>query len=71
MNLIEQRLWKLTGRVSIFRGQVKRNAANKVEGYYQLLAGQPGIKQIQELQEGSTYIYPTKVVNPFAMFELY
>ncbi|KAN0128901.1 hypothetical protein V8E53_013274 [Lactarius tabidus] len=50
----------LNGRVSIFRGQVKRNAANKVEGYYQLLCGAPGIDQIKVLCKGSKYIYPSK-----------
>ena len=42
---------------------MKRIAANKVEGYYGLTNGQPGINKIKQLILASTYIYLTKGVS--------
>lgn len=54
---------KLNGRLSIYRGQVKRVAASKVEGYYQLLEGRDCVQRVKSLLQSSTYIYPTKQVS--------
>ncbi|KAH9016274.1 hypothetical protein EDB85DRAFT_1862189, partial [Lactarius pseudohatsudake] len=50
----------LGGRVSAFRGRLKRITASKVEGFYQLLEGPECVEKIRVLIQGSTYIYPTK-----------
>jgi hypothetical protein len=42
---------------------VKRIAANKVEGYYRLANGQPGIDRVKHLIMASMYIYPTKGIR--------
>ena len=54
---------KLNGRVSNYCGQAKRNAANKVEGFYGLLEVDGRIQRVKSLIQKSTYIYPTKKVS--------
>jgi hypothetical protein len=54
---------QLNGRISIFRGQVKRNAASKVEGHYQLIGGRFNTEMIKGLLQGSNYVYPKKKVS--------
>jgi hypothetical protein len=54
---------KLNGRLSIYRGQVKRTATNKVEGFYQLLEGEGCVEKIKGLLVASMYIYPTRLVG--------
>ncbi|KAI9431089.1 hypothetical protein H4582DRAFT_1822972, partial [Lactarius indigo] len=61
----------LSGRVSTYRGQLKRTAASKVEGFYQLVEGAECINRVKGLIQGSVYVYPTKEVvivksKPFA-----
>lgn len=60
---IDPQFWKINGRISIFRGQAKRNAASKVEGHYHLIAGQFTAETIKELLQFSNYIYPKKKVS--------
>ncbi|KAH9020913.1 hypothetical protein EDB84DRAFT_1275197, partial [Lactarius hengduanensis] len=50
----------LSGRVSTYRGQLKRTAAGKVEGFYQLLEGPECVERVRGLIRGSIYVYPTK-----------
>ncbi|KAH9044082.1 hypothetical protein EDB83DRAFT_2523720 [Lactarius deliciosus] len=50
----------LSGRVSTYRGQLKRTVAGKVEGYYRLLEGPECVERVRGLIRGSVYVYPTK-----------
>ena len=54
---------KLNGRISNYRGQVKKNAANKVEGYYDLLDADGRVLKVASLLQKSMYIYPMKKVS--------
>ncbi|KAN0140651.1 hypothetical protein V8E53_001478 [Lactarius tabidus] len=50
----------LNGCVSNYRKQVRKNAVNKVEGFYGLLDSEGCIEKVNDLILGSTYIYLTK-----------
>lgn len=54
---------QLNSRVSNYRGQVKRNAANKVEGFYGLLEVGGRVLKVKNLLQKSMYIYPMKKVS--------
>ncbi|KAH9013363.1 hypothetical protein EDB85DRAFT_1877070, partial [Lactarius pseudohatsudake] len=56
----------LNGRISTYRGDVKRIAASKVEGYYQIYEGQDTVNKVLGLIRGSKYLYP-KEVNPMGI----
>ncbi|KAH9000974.1 hypothetical protein EDB86DRAFT_2801630 [Lactarius hatsudake] len=53
----------LSGRVSTYRGQLKRIAAGKVGGYYRLTEGPECVERVRELIQGLDYVYPTKEQN--------
>lgn len=59
----DPRSWKINGRISIFRGQTKRNAASRVEGHYHLFSGHFTAESVKSLLQFSNYIYLTKKVS--------
>jgi hypothetical protein len=54
---------KLNGRLSGFRGNVKKIAGSKVEGFYHLVEGPECRAQVEKLIQSYTYIYPIKEVS--------
>ena len=54
---------KLNARLSGFRGNVKKIAGSKVEGFYHLVEGPECRAQVEKLIQSYTYIYPVKEVS--------
>jgi hypothetical protein len=55
---------QINARISNLRTQSKKVTDGKVEGFYQLIAGEEAIKRVKALtDENQDYIYPIKPVR--------